>query len=265
MKKWTWLIGLLVLLGGCGFPAEKNTVSVDGSTAMAGVLEVLQEAFAERHPEIRINCSGSGSGAGVEAVLAGTCDIGASSRELTEEEIKRGAIGRVAAWDGIAVIVHPDNPVRDLSREALAGIFTGKVRRWTEAGGEDRPVAVYGREAGSGTRTAFEKALDISGRCVYINEYCSAGDVVGNVAGNPNAIGYTSWSAVNDTTAAVRVDGMEFGDEDYPLQRPFLLVTKADAVLSEAAGSFLDFALSAGADPYLRLAGVIPPERGDAP
>lgn len=265
MKKWILSIGLLALLGGCGLPAEENTVSVDGSTAMAGMLEVLREAFAERRPDVRINCCGSGSGAGIEAALAGTCCIGASSRELTAEEAGRGAEGHIAAWDGIAVTVHPGNPVRDLTARQLADIFTGKIRRWSELGGGDRPVAVYGREAGSGTRTAFEEALGVTGQCAYTNEYCSAGDVVGNTAGNPNAIGYTSWSALNGTVKAVTVDGTRFGSGDYPLQRPFLLVTRADRPLSEAAASFLAFALSPEADPYLRMAGVIPPRREDAP
>ena len=170
-------------------------------------------------------------------------------------------MGRVLALDGIAVIVHPDNPASDLTREQLAAVFTGENGRWTELGGEDRPVAVYGREAGSGTRTAFEAALGIADRCAYRNEYCSTGDVVGNAAANPNAIGYVSLSSVNGTVKALAVDGIcceldTVRDGRYPICRPFLLVTKKGAALGEEAGAFLDFAESEEAEPYLAVAGA---------
>ena len=251
---------LALLLAGCG-GGTARTVELDGSTAMSGVVAVLQEAFRQREPGIRVNCSGSGSGAGIEGVLEGRCDVGLSSRELTEEEIARGAVGRVLALDGITVIVHPDNPVSELTRERLAEIFTGKVSRWAELGGEDRPVAVCGREAGSGTRTAFEDALGITDRRVYRNEYCSTGDVVGTVAANPNAIGYVSLSSVNGTVKALTVDGVRceldtVRDGTYPICRPFLLVTREGTALSEEAGAFLDFAESEEAGPYLAMAGA---------
>lgn len=261
---------LAALLAGCGGAAAdglSGTVNLDGSTAMSGVMAALQEAFREREPGVRINCSGSGSGAGIELALAGTADIGLSSRELTEEEISRGAVGVTLALDGVAVIVHPDNPLTELSWEQLAELFTGRASRWTDVGGEDRPVAVYGREAGSGTRTAFESALGVTDRCRYTNEYCSTGDVIGNVASNPNAIGYASLSAVGDAAAAVAVDGTTctletLRDGSYPIRRPFLLVIRRDTALSEAAGAFLRFAVSGEAEAYLNAAGVAAPERG---
>ncbi len=254
-----------LLLTACGSGAVR-TVNLDGSTAMSGVMAVLREAYRQREPEVRINCSGSGSGAGIEGVLAGTVDIGLSSRELTEEERSRGAVGHVIALDGIAVIVHPENPLENLSRETLSGIFTGKIARWSEIGGEDRPVAVYGREAGSGTRTAFEAALGAADKCVCRNECCSNGDVVGGVAGNPNAIGYVSLSAVNGTVKALTVDGVPCAldavrDGTYPICRPFLLVTGESWQLSEAAGKFLRFSESEEARPYIAMAGAAPPER----
>lgn len=247
---------LAVLLTGCG-GTETKTVILDGSTAMTSVMAVLQEAFREKQPDIQINCSGSGSGAGIEGVLAGTCDIGLSSRALTPEETQRGAVGRIIAWEEIAVVVHSDNPVQTLSPETLAGIFTGKFRRWSELGGEDAPIAVYGREAGSGTRDAFEESLGIVDQCAYRNEYCSTGDVLGNTAGNPNAIGYASRTALNASVSAIPLD--------QPVQRPFLLVLRADRPLRPEAAAFLAFAGSSEAVPYLRLAGVVPAIREDLP
>ena len=259
---WLASVLLVVLLISCG-PGGRETVNLDGSTAMSGVMAALREAYRGRTGEVQINCSGSGSGAGVEGALSGTCDIGLSSRDLTAEEIARGAVGHVLALDGVAVVVHPDNPVRDLSRETLAALFTGDILRWTQAGGEDRPVAVYGREAGSGTRTAFEAALGIADRCAYRNECCSSGDVVGGVASNPNAIGYVSLSALSDLVDALAVDGVPCTLETvragtYPLRRPFLLVTRGEP--AGAAGDFLRFALSAEAEPYLARAGAAAPE-----
>lgn len=260
MGKRAAVLLLALLLAGCG-GGTARTVELDGSTAMSGAVAVLQEAFRQREPEIRVNCSGSGSGAGIEGVLEGRCDIGLSSRELTEEEIARGAVGQALALDGIAVIVHPDNPVSNLTREQLAAVFAGRVSRWTELDGEDRPMAVYGREAGSGTRTAFEDALGATDRCAYRNEYCSTGDVVGNVAANPNAIGYVSLSSVNGAVKALAVDGVRceldtVRDGRYPICRPFLLVTREGAALSGEAGAFLDFAESEEAEPYLAMAGA---------
>lgn len=256
MKGFFTAMLLAVLLTGCS-GTETKTVILDGSTAMSSVMAVLQEAFRERRPDIQINCSGSGSGAGIEGVLAGTCDIGLSSRALTAEEIQRGAAGRVIAWEEIVVIVHPDNPVRTLSSNTLAGVFTGRFQRWSELGGEDAPIAVYGREAGSGTRTAFEESLGIVDRCAYRNEYCSAGDVLGNTAGNPNAVGYISRTALNASVSAIPLD--------QPIQRPFLLVLREDKPLRQEAASFLAFAESREAAPYLRLAGVVPANGEELP
>lgn len=260
MLAWLASVLLAVLLFSCG-SGRARTVELDGSTAMSGVMAVLQEAFRQKEPEIRINCSGSGSGAGIQGVLEGRCDMGLASRELTAEETARGAVGHVIALDGIAVIVHPDNPAEDLSRAALADLFTGQIRRWTELGGEDRPVAVYGREAGSGTRDAFEAALGITDRCACRNEYCATGDVLGNVASNPNAIGYVSLSAVNGTVKALAVDGVRctldaVREGTYPICRPFLLVTRAGTALSEEAGAFLRFVESGEARPYFAMAGT---------
>lgn len=259
------LAALALLTSGCG---RGETVSVEGSTAMVRVMTALQEAYREKRPAVRVNISGTGSGAGVEAVLSGVCEIGLSSRELTAAEIARGAAARTVALDGIAVIVHPSNPVKELRMAELAEIFTGGVTNWAQLGGEDRPVAVYGREAGSGTRISFEDAVGVRDRCAYTNEYCSTGDVAGNVAGNPNSIGYASMAAAGEAVRIVALDGAACGTETvrdgrYPILQPMLLVTRRDGELSEAAREFLDFALSAEAEAYIAMADAVPPgERG---
>ncbi|HIX34518.1 MAG TPA: phosphate ABC transporter substrate-binding protein [Candidatus Gemmiger avium] len=246
-------------------PAEESVsgvVNVSGSTSMESVVLALGEAFKEMYPDVTVNYSGTGSGAGVEAAQTGTSDIGLSSRELKEEETAAGAVANVVAKDGVAVIVNPANGVEDLTVEQIADIFSGKITNWSELGGEDMEIAVYGREAGSGTRGAFEEIVGVVDACQLTNEYSSTGDLVGNVAGNENAIGYASLSAVDETVKAVKVAGVEctedtVKDGSYAIQRPFVMVTKEGTELSAAAQAFLDYAMSAEAAPIIAAAGAV--------
>ena len=241
-----------------------GVVNTDGSTSMADVMAVLQESFKELYPDVTANYSGTGSGAGVEAALSGTADIGLASRALKDEEKAEGAVENIIALDGVAVVVNPANGVEDLSVEDIAKIFTGEITNWGELGGEDLEIAVLGREDGSGTRTAFEEIVGVEGTCVYKNEYGSTGDVIGNVASNPNAIGYASLSAVDDTVKAVKVNGVAPSEETvkdgtYEIQRPFVMVTVEGAELSEAAQAFLDYAMSDEVAEQIAIAGAVAP------
>ena len=264
----TRLISLLtvlaVLLLGCAAAGSAGTVNTDGSSSMADVMAVLQEVFRQKETGVTVNYSGTGSGAGIEAVLSGACDIGLSSRPLKPEEAAQGAAAYVVALDAVAVVVHPDSAVTGLSSRELARLFTGEIVNWRELGGADAPVALYGREAGSGTRSAFEDSLGITDQCAYTNIYGSTGDVVGNVASNPNAIGYVSLSAAGDVRV-LAVDGVLCTEEtvldgSYRLQRPFLFVIRKDRPLDWAAQAFLDFAQSGEAAPYIVRAGAIAPK-----
>ena len=244
--------------------ALSGTVNTDGSTSMADVMAALTEAFKEIQPDITVNYNGSGSGAGIEGAMSGTCDIGLSSRELSEEETGAGAVANVVAKDGVAIVVNPENGVSDLTVEQIASIFKGEVTNWSELGGSDAPIAVFGREAGSGTRSAFEEIVGVEDACAYTNEYSSTGDIIGNVASNPNAIGYASLSAVDDSVTAVMVNGVApseatVADGSYAIQRPFVMVTKEGTELSPAAQAFLDWAMSADAADEVEAAGCVSP------
>ncbi len=249
---------------GAASETVSGVVNTDGSTSMADVMAVLQETFAEVQPDVTVNYSGTGSGAGIEAVLAGTADIGLSSRALKDEEKAEGAVENIVALDGVAVVVNPANGVEDLSVEDIAKIFTGEITNWKDLGGEDLEIAVLGREDGSGTRSAFEEIVGVEGTCVYKNEYGSTGDVIGNVASNPNAIGYASLSAVNDTVKALKVGGVAPSEEtvkdgSYEIQRPFVMVTVEGTELSPAAQAFLDYAMSDEVAEYIAAAGAVAP------
>ncbi|MGO5024403.1 phosphate ABC transporter substrate-binding protein [Lawsonibacter sp. LCP25S3_G6] len=242
-----------------------GTVNTDGSTSMADVMAVLQETFKEVQPGINVNYTGSGSGSGITNVLSGTVDIGLSSRALKAEEEEQGAVGHIVALDGVAVVVNPENTVADLTVEQIAKIFSGEITNWSEVGGADAEIAVFGRESGSGTRGAFEEIVGVVDACAYTNEYSSTGDMVGAVAGNPNAIGYASLSAVDESVIAVKVNNVApseatVKDGTYEIQRPFVMFTKEGTELSEAAQAFLDYAMSAEVAEYIAAAGAVSPQ-----
>ena len=243
-----------------------GVVNTNGSTSMEKVMQVLIEAFQEQQPNVTVNYTGSGSGAGVTSAIDGTADLGLASRALKSEEEGKGAQAHIVALDGVAIVVNPENTVEDLTVDQIAQIFKGEITNWKDLGGADEEIAVYGREAGSGTRGAFEELVGVEDACKYLNEYSSTGDVIGNVASNPNAIGYASLSALNDTVKAVNVEGVEcteatVQDGTYAIQRPFLIVTKDGAQLSDAAQAFLDYAMSGDVAELIVKAGAVPPAK----
>lgn len=212
-------------------PSPAQTVVMAGSTSMEKFANMLAECYREAHPGVTVTAEFTGSSAGVQAVLSGRADIGLSSRPLTTAEEASGAAAYVIAMDGIAVITDRDNPVTALTTKQLADIYTGQIRDWQELGGRKQPIVVAGREAGSGTRSAFEELLGIEDRCYYANELDSEGAMLARIASTPGAVGYVSFDVLNDTVHALSLDGVEATAErvktgSYPLCRSFLLVTK---------------------------------------
>lgn len=243
--------------------AVTGKVAADGSTSMEKVIGALGEAFTEENPEVTFTYNPTGSGSGITAAAEGRCDIGLSSRSLKEEEKELGLAETVLAYDGIAVIVNPENTVEDLTMEEITKIYTGEITNWSELGGEDAEIVLIGREAGSGTRDGFESITDTKDLCRYRQELTSTGDVITTVAGNPAAIGYASLAAVKDNVKAVLVEGVAASEETikdgtYVIQRPFVLVTKEEAELSEAAQAFFDYTVSEEAKEIIQMAGVVP-------
>ncbi len=204
-----------------------------GSTSMEKLANALAERFMEEYPDVTVTAEFVGSGAGIEAVISGSADIGNSSRNLKEEEKNNGAVENVVAIDGIAVCVDPANTVTGLTKGQLTDIYTGAVTNWSEVGGADMPIVVVGREAGSGTRGAFEEILGVEDICVYANEPDSTGAVMAKVASTPGAIGYVSLDVVDDSVSALALDGVEPEAENvkagkYFLSRPFVMATKGE-------------------------------------
>ena len=276
----------LSLLAGCGSskkeeqPAETNdtkteqpaeaapaplsgAVALNGSTSMEKVVGALGEQFMSDNSGVSVTYDATGSGAGIEAASNGSADIGLSSRGLKDEEKSSGLVGTTVALDGIAVIVNPANGVEDLTVEQIAKIFAGEITDWSELGGAAGTISCIGREAGSGTRDGFESITGTKDACKMDQELTSTGAVIEAVAGNPNAIGYASLSALKDTVKAVTVGGVVCSEEtvldgSYEIQRPFVFVTKDGVALSAQAQAFFDFATSSAANDLIRGAGAVP-------
>ena len=266
MKKITTLalaaLTAATILTGCT-QKTAGTVSTDGSTSMEKVIGALGESFQEQNEGAAFTYNPTGSGSGIQAVMEGRCDIGLSSRELKEEEASQGLTATVLAYDGIAVIVNPENPVADLDTETIAKLYTGEIENWKDAGGNDAPVVLIGREAGSGTRDGFESITGTKDSCKYRQELTSTGDVITTVAGNPAAVGYASLASLKDSVKTLTVGGVTPSDEtikdgSYPVQRNFVLVTKKDETLSPSAQKFFDYITSEEAAEVIKNAGAVP-------
>lgn len=221
-------------------PAADNTasdltgsVTMAGSTSMEKLANALSESFMAEYPGVTVNAEFTGSGAGIESLIAGSVDIGNSSRNLKDEEKSQGAVENIVAIDGIGVIVDPDNGLDGLTKEQLVDIYTGNISNWSELGGTDEPIVVVGREAGSGTRDGFESILDVKDTCAYANELDSTGAVIAKVASTPGAIGYASFGDLNDSVKTLALDEVTpsietIKDGSYILQRPFVMATMGE-------------------------------------
>ncbi len=248
-KKLTALMGMMIagtmVLTGCGGSATQK-VAATGSTTVTPIMEKVAEAYKEVDENITIEVQGVGSSAGVKAAIDETADIGMASRELKESEQAEGLNEIVIAKDGIAVAVHPNNGVEDLTKDQIKGIFEKTITNWSEVGGEDKDIIVVAREDGSGTRDAFQEILDLEiATDVLIAE--GNGAVKANIASKEDAIGFVSVGYLDDTVKPLKVEGAEATVENikagtYSVQRPLLLVTQPE--VNDMTQGVLDFILS---------------------
>lgn len=254
----------MLSLVGCGENGSKaDEVIVNGSTTILPIAEIAAEQYMEENPDISVLVSGVGSSAGIETVSKGSSDIGASSRDLKPEEAPLGLIDTPIAYDAIAVIVNPDNPVRELTTEQVRGIFSGRITNWNELGGPDLDIGLVNRDEASGTREAFKKIV-MGDESFYIGAVIlpGTGQVRAVVTDAPGAVGYISLGFVNDDIKAVTIDGIVPSEEavvagTYPISRILHCFTKGapEGLIKD----FLDYMLSpAVQDSIVRDAGFIP-------
>ena len=284
MKKLlTVLLAVLMVLGlsACSnnSAADRNTdkennqietlsgkLSLSGSTSMEKVCEALAETFMEEYPDVTVTVEYTGSGAGIESVTNKMVDIGNSSRALKDNEKEKGVVENVIAIDGIAVITNSSNAVENLTKEDLIKIYTGEIKNWKELGGKDENIVVLGREAGSGTRGAFEELLGIVDSCVYAGELDSTGGVKAKVASTEGTIGYVSLDVVDDTVKALKLDGVEATEANikagsYLLSRPFVMATNGEiSAQNEIVQTWFDYIKSAKGQEVIKSVGLILPD-----
>lgn len=263
-KKLKLMVGalLVTMVGatfvGCGSNSENNTasskdtttISISGSTSVGPLMEKIQEKYEEENNNVTLEIQQNGSGAGIKDVISGISEIGMSSRELKDEE-KGSVQGTTVAYDGIALLVNPENPVKNISLEDVKKIYTGEITNWKEIGGDDTPIVVVSREEGSGTRDAFQEIVGYKSEELLKDATISdgSGAVKTTVAGNKNAIGFASFEYIDNTVSALKINDVEptadnVKSGNYKLSRPFILVTK-EGSLTENGQKLIDFVLSA--------------------
>ena len=256
---------------GCGSNGTKGgnltgSLSLAGSTSMEKLCEAMSESFMEANQGVTVTVEYTGSGAGLESLAAGSVDIGNASRGLKDEEKANGSVENIVAIDGIAVITDKNNSLSDISADDLAKIYTGEVANWNEIGGADQPIVVIGREAGSGTRDAFEELMEIKDACKYAQELDSTGAVLAKVASTPGAIGYVSLDVVDDTVIGLKIDGVEPTEEQilagkYLLQRPFVMATKGEiSAQNDVVKAWFDYVHSEAGKEIIKKVGLIIPQ-----
>ena len=249
-------------------PAEaiSGTVTMAGSTSMEKLANAVAESFMAKYPDVTVTAEFTGSSAGIKSVLAGSVDIGNSSRALKDEEKSAGAVENIVAIDGIAVVTDPANTVTGLTTDQLVSIYKGETKNWSDVGGSDEAIVVVGREAGSGTRGAFEELLGLEDACAYANELDSTGAVMAKVASTPGAIGYVSLDVVDDTVIALSLDDVEPTEENikagsYALSRPFVMATKGEiAEQTPAVQELFNYLKSDEGKDLIKTVGLIIPD-----
>lgn len=243
-----------------------GSISLAGSTSMEKLANALMESFMAKYPDITVTTEFTGSGAGLESLAAGSVDIGNASRSLSDDEKASGAVENVVAIDGIAVVTDLENTVTDVTSEDLAKIYTGEITNWSDLGGSDEAIVVIGREAGSGTRGAFEELLDIEDKCNYAQELDSTGAVMAKVAATPGSIGYVSLDVLDGTVAPIALNGVEASEEnilagDYVLSRPFVMATMGEiSEQNELVQAWFDYIQSDEGQEVIKKVGLIIPQ-----
>jgi len=247
-------------LPGCRAGRQSTDLTLAGSTSIQPFADKWAEVFMKSHPDFGVNVQGGGSSAGIQACKSGACEIGMSSRELKADE--KDLVEIVVARDGLAIIVHPSNPVRGAKVGGIKQIFAGDLRNWKLLGGPDRSITVVTREEGSGTRGAFQELVMGKTR-IYKGAITqdSNGTVREIVAHDPNSVGFISLGLVNTQVKALDLDGASASEDhirdgSYKLVRPFLFVSQGEP--SGHSKDFIDFVLSPEGQALIKKEGLLP-------
>ena len=265
------VLSIVVVISACsqsdedktGTNGNTYTLSISGSTSVGPLAEKLADKYVEIN-DIKIEVNQIGSSAGITNATSGVSEIGMSSRDLKEEEKANGLKETIVAYDGIVVVTHPSNKVKDLTMEQVKQIFTGEVTNWKELGGDDMEIVVVSREDGSGSRDAFQEIVDYSSSELVRSAIIASGNgnIKTTVAMNKHAVGFISFEYIDESISTVDINGVEATAENvlqqtYSLSRPFLFVYKEEHLSTEGQ-QFIDYILSPKGQNIVSEAGVIP-------
>jgi phosphate transport system substrate-binding protein len=265
------VLSIVVVISACsqsdedktGTNGNTYTLSISGSTSVGPLAEKLADKYVEIK-DIKIEVNQIGSSAGITNATSGVSEIGMSSRDLKEEEKANGLKETIVAYDGIVVVTHPSNKVKDLTMEQVKQIFTGEVTNWKELGGDDMEIVVVSREDGSGSRDAFQEIVDYSSSELVRSAIIASGNgnIKTTVAMNKHAVGFISFEYIDESISTMDINGVEATAENvlqqtYSLSRPFLFVYKEEDLSTEGQ-QFIDYILSPKGQIVVSEAGVIP-------
>lgn len=260
---------LIIVLAACSNEEDTadtqtggSLVTISGSTSVGPLAEKLAMKYQEQN-DVKIEVNQIGSSAGITNAINGVSQIGMSSRDLKQEEKDSDLQELIIAYDGIVVVTHPSNPVKDLTMEQVKQIFTGEITNWKEVGGKDMEIVVVSREDGSGSRDAFQEIVGYESGQLIKNAIVASGNgnIKTTVAMNKHAIGFISFEYIDESISPMAINGVAAKAENvltgqYELSRPFLFVHKED--VPEAAKQFMEFILTPEGQEIVESAGAIP-------
>ncbi len=267
MKK---IIALAAMAATIGAASAEDKIVIDGSTTVGPIAKAFAEYYMAAHPEVNVTVSESGSGNGRKSLAGGTCDIAAMSRPFKDSEFTETAVkgiqptAHVVALDGLPILVHPSNPVQDLTIEQIRKIYLGEITNWKDVGGADASIVFISRDTNSGTSETFEglvmNKMKIHENCEYVG---SNGAIRQRVQSTPNAIGYAGLGFVDKTVKALKVNGIYPSQEtvqtgEYPIARPLFLYTNGYPKLGSALYQFVTIHLTEDGQEMVEEIGFVP-------
>jgi len=271
---WTGCLGLLLGLPQAAMAEEGGRLTLDGSTTVGPLAKAFAEYYMQNNKGVNISVSESGSGNGAKGIINSACDIGNLSRAMTDGELKAAEekgvkpVGHVVAMDGIAIIVHPSNPVKALTLSQVKDIYLGKVKKWSDVGGPPLPIVRISRDTNSGTYEVFEAKIMKGDRIAAVVEYVgSSGAIRQRIQSTPGAIGYVGLGFVDRTVKPLEIEGVmptkdTVATAKYPVSRPLYMYTNGQPKEGTHLCTFVNFYKTAKGKEITEAIGfVCPPEK----
>jgi phosphate transport system substrate-binding protein len=249
---------------------DSNTIVLDGSTTVGPIAKAFAEYYMGIHPEVNVTVSESGSGNGAKSLINKACDIANMSRFMKDSEFKAATdagvfpVAHVIALDGVAMIVHPSNPVSGLTIDQIQDIYMGNITNWNQIGGPNKQIVIISRDTNSGTYETFEGLVmnkeKITSKAEYVG---SNGAVRQRVQSTPGAIGYVGLGFVDRTVKAVTVNGIHPEPEtikngSYPIARPLYMFTNGYPKMGSHVFSFCTLYLKPAGQQIIETLGFVP-------